>query len=447
MTKPVSSVGTASSALAKTGSSRWHAFAAAWFGEAFDAMDSSIYFIALYPAMAELLHSKNDSEIGWYGSVVLAVFMLGWAAGAVLFGMLADRIGRAKTMIISIPVYAIASGLCAMSHNWVELAVCRFIVGIGIGGEIGLGYVLIAEAWKGRSRLWATCAGEASFTCGVLFCAFFNEILGHHGWRWLFVAGLLPALFTLYIRSSLKESDAFVIVDTHRKTLANKQARELSVRDHQFLRLPLMELWQGPTRKHLLVMTFICTCTIIGWSACLSWISPWINQITGSLAVDERSLASTILSIGCLVGCFITPIFFKRFGRVLTMKICFGAAFLCTAGMFLTVKSYGLPLLFWNFVVGIFVNMQFAALAIYIPEIFTTRFLASAMGFCFGAGRVFAAVIALCGGQLIILYHGSYALASATLAFIYVIGLIASFWLPETNGEVVVDQITDPAVA
>jgi hypothetical protein len=85
--------------------------------------------------------------------------------------------------------------------------------------------------------------------------------------------------------------------------------------------------------------------------------------------------------------------------------------------------------------------MQFAALANYIPEIFATRFLASAMGFCFGAGRVFAAVVALCGGQLIILYHGSYALASATLALVYIVGLIVSFWLPETSGEVAIDQI------
>ncbi len=432
------------SSSAKTGSSRWHAFAAAWFGEAFDAMDASIYFIALYPAMAELLHSKNDSEIGWYGSIVLAVFMLGWAGGAVIFGSLADRIGRAKTMIITILIYALASGLCAISHSWMELAICRFFVGLGIGGEIGLGFVLIAETWKDRSRIWATCAGEASFTCGVLFCAFFNEILGHHGWRWLFVAGLIPALLTLYIRSSLKDSEAFTNVKAHRKRLANKSAHELTEDDHKFLRLPLADLLKGQSRINLLVMASICTCAIIGWWACLSWIPPWVNQLTGKLAVEERSLTSTILSVGCLFGCFSTPLFFNRLGRALTMKISFAAAFLCTIGMFLTVKSYGIELLCWNFVVGFFANMQFAALANYIPEIFATRFLASAMGFCFGAGRVFAAIIALCGGQLIILYHGSYGLASATLSLVYIIGLIACFWLPETNGKVAIEQIPEP---
>jgi MFS family permease len=200
---------------------------------------------------------------------------------------------------------------------------------------------------------------------------------------------------------------------------------------------------QGSTRKDLLLMAAICTCAVIGWWACLSWIPPWINQLTGKLAVEERSLASTILSIGCLVGCFTTPLFFNRFGRRTTMKICFGAAFLCTAGMFLTVKSYGAPLLFWNFFVGLFANMQFAALANYIPELFATRFLASAMGFCFGAGRILAALTALCGGQLIVLYNGSYALACATLSLIYVVGFIISFWLAETTGKVAVDHVTD----
>jgi MFS family permease len=123
------------------------------------------------------------------------------------------------------------------------------------------------------------------------------------------------------------------------------------------------------------------------------------------------------------------------------MKICFGAAFLCTIGMFLTTKSYGPGLLAWSLIVGFFANMQFAALAIYIPEIFSTRILASAMGFCFGAGRVFAAMIALCGGQLIIMYGGSYAMASATLACIYIVGLIAAFFLPETNGKVAIDRV------
>src|SRR5262249_39925018 len=185
--------------------SQLHVLLAAWLGELFDGMDASIYVLVLFPALSELLNTTSHSSVGLVGSVILAIFMLGWACGAIVFGILSDYIGRARVMVLTILVYALCTGLCALSHNWWELAFYRFLVGCGIGGEISIGAVMLAESWKGRARLHATAIMSTSFGFGYLSAALINLALGHLGWRWLFVVGIAPALLTVYIRAKLRE--------------------------------------------------------------------------------------------------------------------------------------------------------------------------------------------------------------------------------------------------
>jgi MFS family permease len=427
----------------KTG--HWHALSAAWLGEAFDAMDASLFFIAMYPAMSELLSSRNDVEIGQVGSIILAIFMFGWFLGAIGFGILADRLGRRKTMILTILIYSLATGLCALSQNWQQLAACRFVVGAGIGGEICLGTVIIAEFWRGRGRLWATACLESSFNAGLMLAAGLNCLSGPYGWRWLFVAGIIPALMTLYVRSKIKESSAFEAVKARRNEIKEKKAEELTAHDKKLLRLPVVELVKGEARGQLFVTALIGASAVIGYWACVAWIPAWVNQLTGAAAVNERSIATTIFSVGGLAGCFMCPPLLDRIGRVNTMKIAFGGTLISTLLMFLTVKTYGPELMAWCLVVGILINLQFTVLQIYIPEVFPTPVLGTATGIIFGAGRIFAVVLALCGAQLIAFYGGSYALASATLSLVYVVGFVACFKAIEGNGEVAGCGLEAPA--
>ncbi len=415
----------------------WHALLAAWLGEAFDAMDASLYFIALVPAISELINNKSDIAVGQTGSLVLAIFMLGWFFGAIGFGVVADRIGRRKTMMLTILIYSVATGFCALAHNWVEFAACRFLVGCGIGGEICLGGVVISEFWSKKGRLWAACALESSFNVGLMLSALANMLLGPHGWRWLFVAGVIPALLTLYIRSNMQESNSFEEVDALRKSLKSRKKEDLDEHDQALVRHPILELIQGEDRKRLLLTAVLGSSAVVGYWACVAWIPAWVNQLSGTLAIEERSWATTIFSLGGLLGCFLSPIMVQKLGRANTFKIGFGGGMLATISMFLLVHSYGTPLLIWCALAGALINMQWSGLQVYIPEAFKTSVLATATGICFGAGRIFAAVLALFGAQLIAFYHGSYAYASATLALVYGIGFITAFWLPETNGEVV----------
>lgn len=416
---------------------KWQALMAAWFGEAFDALDATIFFIAMYPAISELINSKNDIEIGWYGSLVVAVFMLGWAVGGIGFGMVADKIGRAKTMVITILLYAVATGLCALSQSWIDLAIYRFFVGVGVGGEIGLGGVLVAEAWKnGRGRIWAISAVESSFCFGVMGCALVNSMLGNYGWRWLFLAGLVPAFFALYVRMTLKESEEF----NQSKTRKEKIESQKSPEEKANIDIPLLDVLKGEKGKQLWMTALCAMCAIIGWWGCISWIAPWINQLTGTLAVDERSMGTTMVSIGNLVGCVAVPLLLLKISRVNLLKLSFLGCWLSSTIMFLTVKSYGLTLLAWCFAVGFFGIVSFVVLVVYIPEAFAASYRATASGFTFGFGRILAAVAAVGGGQLISLFGGSYAYSAATIALIYLLGTLIAFKLPETNGELAVEN-------
>src|SRR5271170_5859318 len=121
------------SGLALDRKSQWHVLLATWLGEMFDGMDASIFVLVLFPALSELLNTKSHSIVGLHGSYILATFMVGWAIGGIGFGILADYIGRARTLVYTILLYAIFTGLCALSHNWQEMAIYRFLVGCGIG--------------------------------------------------------------------------------------------------------------------------------------------------------------------------------------------------------------------------------------------------------------------------------------------------------------------------
>jgi MFS family permease len=414
--------------------SKWHALVAAFLGEAFDAMDASIFFIAMYPAINELLGTKNDVAIGQVGSYILAVFMMGWFFGAFIFGSLADRIGRRKVLLSTILLYSVATGLCALSHNWMELAACRFFVGLGIGGEICLGTVIVSEFWRGKSRLWATCVLESSFNAGLLLCSLANVCCGSMGWRVLFLVGVIPALFTLYIRSGLKESSTFKQMEDHKAQL-RAQGDKLSAEDAVQLQSSFKQLFSSQWRMKLTWSAALSMSAIVGYWACVAWMPAWINQLTGTLAVDQRSIATTIFSAGGLLGCFGAPLVIKAIGQRMIMRLSFAGALVTTLVMFLTIHEFGPSLLVLSLLLGVFTNLQFAALQIYIPEVFPTSILATAAGMCYGGARIFSAALAIAGSQLIAVYGGSFAYASATISSVYIIGVIASFYMAKTDGE------------
>lgn len=426
----------ADAAMAPKGALNWHVLIATWLGELFDGMDASIYVLVLFPALSDLLNTSSHGEVGVVGSYVLAIFMIGWAVGALVFGILSDYIGRARTMVITILLYAICTGLCAFSQTWQELAFYRFLVGCGIGGEISIGAVILSECFKGRSRLHAVAALSTSFGCGYLIAALLNLYLGGFGWRILFLAGVAPALVTLYIRMKIKEPQQFVTVQQMMRTIEKPRSSLLARLREKMVGLTLWKLFEPENRAKVVVVIGLASTAIIGYWAVLSWIPAWVNQLTGTNAVAERSQTAICMNIGAIVAAALGGFMIERMGRRNAMRLTFGFALMTCVGMFLTVKSFGPALLAWVFFVGGFATLPFVFLFAYVPELFHAGIRGTAFGFSVQLGRVFAAMAALAGGQIIALFGGSYAVAGATVASVYLFGMVCTAFMPDTSGEV-----------
>ncbi len=191
----------------------WFVLIVASLGWLFDTMDQQLFNLARVPAMRALL--KPGEDVALHSGYATAIFLLGWATGGLTFGVLGDRIGRARTMMWTILIYSICTGLSALSVGFWDFAFYRFITGLGVGGEFAVGVSLVAETMPTKARPYALGLLQALSTVGNVTAALISMGLGQleesgaigSAWRWMFVIGALPAALALVIRMRLKEPE------------------------------------------------------------------------------------------------------------------------------------------------------------------------------------------------------------------------------------------------
>jgi MFS family permease len=400
---------------------QWRVLICACLGWALDIMDGYLYAIILFPAMSDLLGTTESAVIGLYGGIVLSIFMIGWALGGLIFGPIADRYGRAKTMAITILIYASFTGLCGIAGSWQELAFYRFLTGIGIGGEWAAGAALIAESWPAKSRAKAAGIMQASGGIGFFLATGLYLFIGPYGWRWVFALGVLPAIVAFYIRRSLEEPARW----TQAKALQN----------------PLPLLFKKPVRRDVLIGTGLAVVATFGYQGAIQWVPSWIAAMLhaqGARAViPQVSLVTTTLTTGGIIGCLCLPFVADRWGRKGALFIYFLGALLSVPTTFLLAREFSHAVLAAP-VMGFFAAGVTTGFAIYFPELFPTAIRATAQGFCFNFARFFSAAGPLLAGVLTSA-HGSFAPAIATIGSVYFIGLIILIFARETKGQALPD--------
>src|SRR5262249_46292502 len=151
-------------------------------------------------------------EIAQIGGYIMAIKLFCWGLGGILFGVVADRWGRARTMILTIMIYAVFTGLSGLAQSWIQLAVLQAFAGVGIGGEWAAGAALIAETWPEKQRSRAMQVMQMAFAFGFFAAALDNLVLGPISWRWVLVAGAVPAVLSLLIRRFIPEPERWVAV-------------------------------------------------------------------------------------------------------------------------------------------------------------------------------------------------------------------------------------------
>jgi len=415
---------------------QWLVLTVAWLGWVFDSMDSTLYAVVLQPALHELLGSGSSMEnIEWYGGIIFSIFLIGWALGGLVFGILADRIGRTKTMILTILIYSIFTGLAALSHTWWELALYRWLTAIGIGGEWAAGAALVAETWPEGQRAKAAGILQSAWAAGFFFAALVNLIFGTHGWRVIFLIGILPALVTLLIRAMVKEPERWLKVRSDRERIGRTAPHSKEGRTP--LALGLKQLFHRDLRRNTIVGATLAFVAVFGLWGATNWTPTLVRELLASDQLDpgtiNRDVSYAVMSLnaGAFLGYLAFGVIADRLGRRPAFCLMCAGSLVMLPVIFLSPKSYALVLGLLP-VLGFFNNGIFSGFPIYLPELYPTRLRATGAGFCFNAGRILAS-----GGPFIKGYLGSRfgpGVAVSLIGLVYLIGIAVLPFAPETKG-------------
>jgi MFS family permease len=409
---------------------QWLVLFVAWLGWVFDAMDATIYALVLHPALHQLLPATggevSSEAIGWYGGIIFSIFLIGWAVGGVLFGVMADRFGRTRTLVLTILIYAVFTGMAALSHTWWQLGLYRFLTALGIGGEWAAGAALVAEVWPEDKRAKAAGILQSAWAAGFFAAAIINLLLRNHGWRPIFVVGVAPAVLALLVRMWVKEPERWL----RARAAENLQAPT---------KLKLTELFSPMLRRSTFVGSGLAFVAVFGLWGATNWTPTLVRDLPELQGLDSADVTSRVsyaimlLNVGALVGYLSFGPLADRLGRRAVFAIMCAGSLVMLPVTFLVPRSY-LHVLLLLPLLGYFNNGIFSGFPIYLPELYPTRLRATGAGFCFNVGRVLASAGPFLTGWLVVAL-GGFGRAASAIALIYVVGLILLPFAPETKGK------------
>jgi MFS family permease len=369
----------------------------------FDCLDQQLFNLARSPALDSLLSKEQLDEKSFYVGLSISIFVFGWATGGMIFGSLGDRYGRAKMLSVTVLLYSIATGLSALSTNFTDFAVYRFITGLGVGGVFGLAVALVADTVPGHIRPRAlgvlqSFSAVGNCAAGLIGLAIALTALGEdeNYWKWLFVIGALPAFLVAAIQLRMKEPESWV--------QSRDKARAEGKRSGSYRDLFGHSTWR---RHALLGMVLSCAGVIGLWG-----IGVFSNDLVGDIVAHNfaqdgatpeevtkgkqlwTSLNLFMFNVGAFAGMLIFTRFAVNLGRKKSFAIFFTGSLLVTVFVFQMIgKINGRWDILWMApLMGFFHLSVFAGFSIYLPELFPTRLRATGVSFCYNVGRYIAAL-------------------------------------------------------
>ncbi len=389
-----------------------------------------------------------------YAGYATSIFVLGWATGGLIFGAVGDNIGRAKTLTMTVFIYSVCTGLSAFSQGWLDFAIYRFLTGLGVGGVFGLAVALVADSVPDGARTGALGMLQALSAVGNITAGVIAMVLGNMAssgviedgnmWKYMFLVGALPAFLCVFIQIRLKEPEKWV--------KARESGRLTGVRFGSYAVL----LGEARWRKPALFGMLLCVAGIIGlWG--IGFFSPELvgGVITQSLreaGVPESEIGGRagywkgmnmiVQNAGSFCGMIAFTILAQRIGRKPAFAIGFVAATVTTIAYFQLFN--GIQDIWMSFFMGACQLGLFAGFAIYLPELFPMNLRSTGTSFCYNVGRFVAASGPFILGNLQALFAAdavtptekldAFRDACSYMSIIFLVGLIALLFLPETKG-------------
>jgi MFS family permease len=425
---------------------QWFVLAVACMGWAFDTMTQQLFALARRDAIRDLLGGgASSATISAQAGYATTIFMIGWASGGVIFGVLGDRIGRAKTMTMTILFFTIFTGLSVFAKGVWDFNAYRFLCGLGVGGQFAVGVAMVAETTPERARPYALGAVQACSSVGNMIAASIGILAGHieqagiiaGAWRYMFLAGALPAPLALVVFRKLKEPEQWLKARAEKKQLGS--FRELLLGDPRWRRNAIgglalafagvVGLWGiGFFSYDLLRAPLDAAFRKQGFSGAelAGKITTWVG------------IASLLQNFGAFLGVEAYTWLTHRLDRKKAFAISFVAAMLATAYTFWNLRTF--TDIFWMVPMMGFCQLAlFGGYAIYLPELFPTRLRSTGTSFCYNVGRFAAASGPFTLGLLTSRVFASHAepmrYAGVSMCLVFLVGLAALPFLPETKDQ------------
>lgn len=262
----------------------WFVLSVCTAGWLFDCLDQQLFLLARQPAVAELSRSaETDAAVAEWGGYATSIMLIGWAAGGIIFGIMGDKIGRARTMVFTILVYSVFTGLCGLSYTIYDFLILRFITGLGVGGQFAVGVALAAETMPDKARAPALGFLQAVSALGNVTAAVVSIVLSsmrHAGiieqtpWRWMFAVGVIPAFLAFVVFRYLEEPEKW----KHSVDSEGKKVKAGS----------FSELFGTPRwRKNVIVGMILATAGVVGlWG--IGFFSIDLNRSVFRHAMEDR---------------------------------------------------------------------------------------------------------------------------------------------------------------
>ena len=381
-----------------------------------------LFPVVARPALMSMFHGVGpvDHFVGHWMGYITALFLLGAAAGGMVFGWLGDRIGRVRAMALSIFVYSMCTGLGYFAQEPWHLGGFRFMAALGMGGEWSLGVALVMEYWPDKWRpLLAGVIGAARPNVGFLVVASLGKVVSitPDSWRWMWLVGVLPAFLVLLILLFVPESERW-------KAAVSKGPTA-----------PLREVFSKAYRRNTLLGIAFASIALIGTWASVQWIPVWVDQMAGPSMPSAKASAGMASALGAITGCIIGPLLGGMMGRRRAFFVLCLTSLISCAWLYRVEMPYGNLLLLSIYLAGTTTASFYGWFPLFLPELFPTRARATGQGMCYNVGRIFAAMGAIFGGQLVGFFGGDYAKMGAVITLVYVAGMVLIWFAPETKGK------------
>jgi MFS family permease len=430
------------------GRAEWSLLVASNLGWLFDGYETYALILAVGAALRQLLAPAQLADAPTYAGAVIALTLLGWGVGGMIGGVLADYLGRKRTMLLAILGYSLTTGVSAFSWSWTSLAALRFLVGVAIGSEWVTGASIVSELWPDHAR----GRGVGLMQCGLGLGFFLASLVwlfvggaGPNAWRYMFLLGVLPALLTLWVRRAVPESPLWQAVDQRRRQAVQRRRAGLPLgsTERTLARFTLFNLFhQREVRRRAALAFVISLATTVGFWGISTWVPPFVAAAamrTARAGAAWAGYAGLAYNAGAVGGYVAFGFLADRWGRRQTTLIYLAGALALVPALFLWTR--GLPaLLVVAAALGWFAAGQYTWMSAWLPELFPTHVRATGAAFVFNGPRFVAWMGPLVAGRLIAAF-GGFGQAALAIGSVYLLGLAAAPFLPETRGRPLPDEV------